>query len=785
MRLAVDGGGTAVLGQVLTGLGGVGKTQLAADHARRAWEAGQIEILVWVVASSRAAIIAAYVQAAAEICGTDAADPEEAAAIFLAWLRAKQHRWLVVLDDLADPADIRGLWPPDVRHGRTLVTTRRRDAALTGAGRHLLQIGVFTPDQAAAYLDTAVPEHHRTEEAELAGLASDLGYLPLALSQAATYLSDQGTSVAAYRRLLADRTRTLSDAVPEQNALPDDQGQTLAALWSLSIERADQLRPAGLARPMLQLTAMLDPNGIPQTALTSPPALTYLNDHRTASRQAVPVTAEEAVGALRALHRMNLIDHTSDSDRPAVRVHQLVQRATRDALGASHRAGCIVAAADALVLRWPAIEPDPDLARGLRSNASALAIVAEQALFAAGVHEVLFRLGGSLGDSGQLRAAEAHFRGVVQAANEALGPDHAHTLVARHDLAHWQGEAGDPVGAAQAFANLLPDRLRVLGPDHPDTLSTRNDLAYWQGEAGDPVGAAQAFANLLPDRLRVLGPDHPQTLSNRSNLARLIGEAGDPAAAAAAFSELVAAYQQVLGPDDPNTLITRHNLAHLWGKSGHPALAVDTFADLLPDFLRVLGPDHPVTLTGRHSLAYWQGQAGDPAGAADALSELLNDRLRVLGADHPDTLTTRSYLAYWRGRAGDPVGAAEAAAQLLADRSRVLGPDHPDTLTTRSHFARWQGQAGDPVGAAETAAQLLADRSRVLGPDHPDTLTTRSDLAHWRGMAGDRQGAADDFDELLIDCMRSLGSAHPVTLAVRDDLARWHERAVGDLGSTQ
>jgi len=36
------GGGTAVLCQVLIGLGGVGKTQLAAAHARQLWQADEL-----------------------------------------------------------------------------------------------------------------------------------------------------------------------------------------------------------------------------------------------------------------------------------------------------------------------------------------------------------------------------------------------------------------------------------------------------------------------------------------------------------------------------------------------------------------------------------------------------------------------------------------------------------------------------------------------------------------------------------------------------------------------
>ena len=66
-----------------------------------------------------------------------------------------------------------------------------------------------------------------------------------------------------------------------------------------------------------------------------------------------------------------------------------------------------------------------------------------------------------------------------------LGPDHPATLLTRNNLAHWLGEAGDTTGAAQAYRELLADRLRVLGPDHPDTLTTRNNLAHWLGEAGD------------------------------------------------------------------------------------------------------------------------------------------------------------------------------------------------------------------------------------------------------------------------------------------------------------
>jgi hypothetical protein len=63
------------------------------------------------------------------------------------------------------------------------------------------------------------------------------------------------------------------------------------------------------------------------------------------------------------------------------------------------------------------------------------------------------------------------------------GGEHPETLITRGNLAHWTGAAGDPAGARDQFAALLPVMGRVLGPEHPDSLSTRASLAYWTGQA--------------------------------------------------------------------------------------------------------------------------------------------------------------------------------------------------------------------------------------------------------------------------------------------------------------
>ncbi|MFB9398672.1 tetratricopeptide repeat protein [Streptomyces echinatus] len=742
-----DGSDTGVTGRVLSGLGGVGKTQLAADYARSALQAGKIDALVWVNATSRDAVLRAYADAGEVLCGADKRDLDRAAEMFLGWLEAApvrpRCRWLVVLDDVADPDVLDQLWPPPHPHGRTLVTTRRRDAALVGDGRLRVDVGTFTSHEATSYLTKALDAPERpAQPVETGALARDLGFLPLALSQAAAYLVDTGQGIADYRALLADRTRTLADAAPER--LPDGQGVAVAAAWSLSLERADCLRPAGLARPMLCMASMLDPNGIPQAVLTSASALEYLALTRThespddeALTHAPPgacaaPTVQDAVLALRAAHRLSLLDHAPDDHVGTVRVHRLVQRATRDSLAADTRRQLARAAADALMDAWPESELDTRFVQSLCANTAALANLVEGAdLYSGQVHRVLYRAGRSLGESGQFAAAVDHFRDLHEKAERHLGADHPDTLAARNNLASWRGEAGDAAGAAEAFAELVSDRRRVQGADHPDTLAARHNLAHCRGEAGDAAGAAEAFAELVSDRRRVQGADHPDTLAARHNLARWRGEAGHAAKAAAALTELVEIQLRVQGADHPNTLAVRHSLARWRGELGNAAGAAEALTKLLADQLRVQGADHPNTLAVRRSLARWRGELGDAAGAAEALTELLADQLRTQSPIHPNTLAVRHSLARWRGEAGDAAGAADAFAELVSDRRRVQGADHPDTLAARHNLAYWQGEAGDAAGAAEAFAELVSDRRRVQGTDHPDTLTTQGEVLAW------------------------------------------------------
>jgi hypothetical protein len=131
----------------------------------------------------------------------------------------------------------------------------------------------------------------------------------------------------------------------------------------------------------------------------------------------------------------------------------------------------------------------------------------------------LTRQARATGEAGNPAGARDQLAALLPTYERVSGAEHPDTLATRAGLAAWTGRAGDPAGARDQLAALLPIEERVLGAEHPDTLTVRGALAYWTGKAGDPDGARDQLAALLPIRKRVLGARHPDTRATRGGLA--------------------------------------------------------------------------------------------------------------------------------------------------------------------------------------------------------------------------------------------------------------------------
>ena len=191
---------TAIISS-LQGMGGVGKTELAREVARRLnCPGGTAEVNLRGRDSAQPM---GEEEALRDLCPQ--LDPTTDPTLPLPHLRAhwrqvtSGRRSLVILDNLSNRALLDALRPTD---GITLVTSRTSNLVKGVPG---IDVGVMQPAEAAALARQNCPT---LSEDDAQALAAAVGYLPLAVEIAAQRLNDSGESVAALAERLADPNRT-------------------------------------------------------------------------------------------------------------------------------------------------------------------------------------------------------------------------------------------------------------------------------------------------------------------------------------------------------------------------------------------------------------------------------------------------------------------------------------------------------------------------------------------------------------------------------------------------
>ncbi len=755
-------GGMAAAGAAV----GTGKTQLAVGFAHSMWSNRAVDLLVWVAAGNRTAIIAGYAQATADLeIGVPGETADGAARRFLGWLRLTERRWAIVLDGVRSPVDIDGLWP-EGPSGQVVVTSRLREAELGGPGRTAYGVPGFSRREALGYLNsqlTSFPD----QRIEALDLAEDLGGLPIAMAQAAAVITLAETTCREYRAEYTQRLRgtagTLVDGCP----------QSLLATWSLAVERAHELPPAGLAWPALALAAVLDTGGIPAAVLTAPAACGYI----TGSPPTGTGSEQNMVRAAYAnLERLGLVSVDTTSAVRTIWLHSAVRAAVRAYLAPGSAEQVVSAAAAALCEAWPAPGSDAQasgaqLSQTLRDCAAALQAFAGDLLWKPEAHPVLIQAGQSLVAPPALaESAISYWQAITATCTTLLGPGHYQTVVARDRLANGYALAGRLAEALSVFEAALADRARELGPEHPDTVTAQLNVARSLEATGRQAEAIALYEQVLLTRELLFGGGSPDTLEVRGQLAAAYAAAGRRGESIRTHERVLADAERELGQEHPVTLAARASLASAYQAAGQLREAIAAFQRALADSERASGADHPGTMAIRASLANAFRLAGKAKEAIAAYERVLADRERVQGAAHLDTVTARGSLAFAYRSAGKLRNAIPLYERTLADRELLQGPDHRDTLTARADLAATYHLARRLRDAIETYERAAADGERLLGPADAETLTIRCNLATACYAAGRMADGARVLRRALTDCERYLGPDHPLTSTVRENL---------------
>jgi tetratricopeptide (TPR) repeat protein len=809
--------------QVITGLGGQGKTGLVVEYAHR--YAAAYDLIWWIRAEDPATMRGDYVELAAEL-GLPAEKDDLAIAALRRELRRRRD-WLLIVDNAEDPDELFPLLP-DKHSGHVLVTSRLRE----WPHAETRQLDVLSTEAAAEYLESRGRIADRDVALEI---AEALGCLPLALVQAASVIA-VGMPAADYLDLLHQRSPKLF----AEGHTPD-RDMTIATTWQVSVDRLAHRSTAALA--MFRLAAFLGADAIPLTRLTA-------TEHMPPELAEALADKLQRSGASAALGEYSLAETTEG----LLSIHRLVQAVTRAELGdeapywAEIALAAIAAAfpdneqdpktwqvcedllAHALASAGHAVEAHVDpiatvrlldrvarylLARGRLDSANA---ILKQALTAAehlaaedtaylscrstygqllcaqgdfpaarAVQEEIYRTRAQIlaDDPDTLRAGRdlvqtLHFQGhrlqaaqlhdrLIEAFTATLGPEDPETITTQAFQASILGDAGQYARARVIGEQVVEARTRVLGEEHLDTLLAKVNLVTVLGHLGELKQARVLAEQVIEARIRVLGEEHPDTLGAKVNLVTVLGYLGEFRQARVLAEQTVEALIRVLGEEHPDTLAAKANLASVLGETGELKRARAIEEQVIETRSRVLGEEHPQTLLAKGNLASILGGMGELKQARVLAEQVVEARARVLGEEHPETLVAKANLAMALASVRELQHARTLAEQVVEAQTRILGEEHPETLETRTYLATMLLDLGEPAQAGVTAQQVVEARTRLLGEAHSKTLAAMAVLATILASQGDVEGALSLLTDGLDIALRVFGQRHTVTTE-----AAWH-----------
>ncbi len=625
--------------QAISGLGGIGKTQIALEYSYRYGQ--EYQAVLWAQADSREALVLAYSKLASllHLSEKDATDKSVVVEAVKQWLATHTH-WLLILDN-ADEIELVDDFLPAKVPGHVLLTTR---AQAHGTLAHGLSVQEMAPAEGALLLlrrakvlagDATLEQAPGADRTAGLELAKELGGLPLALDQAGAYIEETGCGLEGYRQRYQRQQTTL---LKRRGKLVTDHPEPVATTWLLSFTKVEEVNRA--AADLLRLCAFLHPDAIPEELLAvkdvdlGPDLGTLAED---------PVALDDA---LETLSRFSFVRRNAGMQ--ALSIHRLVQAVLRDAMGEGQAGQWAERVVKILKHRFP----DPkDLAMWARCERYILhtQVCAEWI---------------------------AHWHMTFNEAASLLNE----AAVYLDD--HAQYQQAEPL-----YKRALAIREEVLGPKHPNTANSLNNLAYLYFIQGKYEEAEPLYERTLTILEEVHGSKHPNTADCLNNLAGLYHEQGKYEEAEALLKRALAIREEVLGPQHPNTAQSLNHLAYFYYKQDKYEEAEPLYRRALAIREEVRGPKHPDTARSLNNLASLYDTQGKYEQAEPLYQRALAIREEILGPKHPDTATSLNNLAWLYSTQGKYEQADPLYQRALAIFEEALGPKHPNTIVVRQNYA--------------------------------------------------------------------------------------------------
>ena len=752
--------------QAVAGMGGVGKTMLALDYARQ--HAGDYQGVWWVEAETRQQLMKDLAALGARLepaVGALALNDLEGAARRTLDIVEKgdfAKPWLIVYDNVEKPGDIEDMTPTANAH--VLVTTRWSDwHGLAGK----IDVGLFSPKEAIEFLCGRAGSDDREGASRL---AEALGYLPLALDHAGSFVRSRKRSFDSYLDDVAALIKQAPKSGSSFGIYMDPSKQFPASVYGtfrLALERivngdeAHGIAPAPEAALVMGLAAFMAPDLIPRSLLdwTNLPSA-GIDDALAALAEVSLVTIGETGRHL-----------------PAFSTHRLVQLVAQDLVKEQEatqtfvEAGIAIADASLPHETWDYANRehcDEFAAHGL----ALVEYARELGLETATASRLARKLGNLLETRAQFSAAESLFKYALTVADAVHGPDSTEASLILHVLGMLYQTEGRYSEAEPLLLRSLAIKEKTVGAEHPDTSATLHELARLYQAQGRYSEAEPLLLRSLAIKEKTVGAEHPDTSATLHELARLYQAQGRYSEAEPLLLRSLAIHEKTVGAEHPDTSATLHELARLYQAQGRYSEAEPLLLRSLAIHEKTVGAEHPSTSATLHELARLYQAQGRYSEAEPLLLRSLAIHEKTVGAEHPSTSATLGALASLYQSQGRYSEAEPLLKRSLAIDEKTVGAEHPDTSATLQVLASLYQAQGRYSEAEPLLLRSLAIRERVWGSDHPRMGQSLDLVALIELDKGEIQSAGQAAEQALAVRTAKLPADHPDIAQSQWTLAR-------------
>ncbi|KAK0622435.1 hypothetical protein B0T14DRAFT_563886 [Immersiella caudata] len=652
---------------VVHGLGGMGKTQIAAQYAK--CHKDDYSAIFWLNAKDETSLKQSYSKAASRILqahpsasslesAVESGDLDSAVRSVKQWLnQARNSRWLMIYDNYDTPSfgrerldepnndtnvdevsesgyDIRPFLP-ETHHGAVLVTTR---SAKVSIGRRIKLGKLKQLEDSLKILSDASGRQNIAEDAGAVELARELDGLPLALVTAGAYLDNVATTFSEYLEMYRASWLSLQKTTPDLLSYED---RALYSTWNMSYRQIEHQSPPSAM--LLRLLAYFDNEDVWFELLQeanntiSDGAPEYIDPIQRENTGWLLDLVDDVLRfnkVVRILCDYSLLEadiSTNDNgqvESPGYSMHACVHSWTRHVLNREFDHTLAWIPIHCVALHMPSFDSPRYWElnqRLIRHAGRCYTIITDKgpeiqvpqgggwAFIALGA---LFMYYGS-----QFNEAEEMYRRALN--GDELSPEEPVdrlTMRAIVRLGWLHRIRGDLAKAEIIFGRALQAQENFLGPESDDEelfdlITSLGHLYSDQGRFGD---AMAAYQRVLEHHESTLGSDDYKTLLVVNDIGDVHWREGRLNEARIMCQRALRGHEKKLGADHVETLHIVHNLAAISKQQGFLGDSENMYKHVLQGYEATVGPNHRFTLATVHGLAWLRMEQGS-LGEAEAL----------------------------------------------------------------------------------------------------------------------------------------------------------------------